>query len=141
MAAKERTERKTIESSTRVRRKANPPAAGSGDPTRGDPFLGSPLGPDADHGTLSLEWSPRWPWSVRLTESMARRGDGNRDLTPWQPGDPHDLPFPSGTVQREHWTELGARARLHGRGDFGAALARDHSRDAWRLQAELRLDL
>ena len=57
------------------------------------------------------------------------------------PGDPHDLPFPSGTVLREHWTELGARARLHGRGDFGAALARDHSRDAWRVQAELRLDL
>lgn len=115
--------------------------AGSGDPTQGDPFLGSSLGPDADRGTLSVELSPRWPWGVRLSQSYVRRGEGNRDLTPWQPGEPYDMTFPSGDVQREHTTELGGRARLHGRADLGAAVARDHSRNAWLVRAELRLDL
>lgn len=114
--------------------------AGGGDPALGDPFLGSQLGPDADRFDASAAWSPRWPWELRLAESYVRRGAGNRDLTPWQPGEPYRSPFPSGDVQREHVTELGARARLHGHADFGAAVARDHSRHAWRVHADLRLD-
>jgi hypothetical protein len=107
----------------------------------GDPFLGTALGPDADRLEAAIEWSPRWPWSLRIGDSYVRRGDGNRDLTAWQPGEPYDLPFPSGRVETQHATEIGARAQLHGRAECGATLTRDHSRDSWRLRVGLRLDL
>ena len=115
--------------------------AGTGDPLAGDPWLGSPLGPDADRWSVRLGWTPRARTSLWLEHGRTRRGEGNRDLTAWQPGTPHDLPFPSGDVQAESRTECGARVRLGRHAEFlGIAALRSLGATHGELAAELRLD-
>ena len=114
---------------------------GGGDPAAGDPWLGSPLGPDADRWSLRLGWAPQALARLWIEHGRTRRGDGNRDLAPWEPGMPHDLPFPSGEVRVESRTECGGSLRLGRRAEFRglAALLTDTSTRG-ELRAELRLD-
>jgi hypothetical protein len=117
--------------------------AGSGDPAGGDPFLGHPLGPDADQWSWEMVWVPRAAWRVGLAQAGTRRGDGNRDLSGWVPGTPYDLPFPSGTVLHDLRTELGAELRVWQGLDVRGATAflSGSAGRSVELTAELRLDL
>jgi hypothetical protein len=76
-----------------------------------------------------------------VEHARTRRGDGNRDLAPWEPGMPHDLPFPSGIVQADSRTEFGGSLRL-GRHAEVRGLAALQAADGTRgeVRAELRLD-
>jgi hypothetical protein len=117
--------------------------AGTGDPAAGDPFLGHPLGPDADRWSARAEWAPHADWALWLRGAGTRRGEGNLQLDAWQSGTPHDPPFPSGSVRREWEAELGTRARWRRRTEMrlAAALVGAPERRTARLLAELRLDL
>ena len=117
--------------------------AGSGDPKRGDPFLGNALGPDADRLQAEMDWSPSGRWMLWLQASRTRRGAGNLDLVDWQRGTPYELPFPSGVVRHENHGEFGARARLSRSTEMRAAAAFGSAPGGrqMRLQGELRLDL
>jgi hypothetical protein len=117
--------------------------AGSGDPAAGEPFLGSPLGPDADRLQAEVAWSPDARWTLWLRETHTRRGDGNRDLTPWKSGTPYRLRFPSGVVRREDGSEIEVRARLDRFSELraGAALERTPEGRQARFAVQVRLDL
>lgn len=115
--------------------------AGAGDPTAGDPWLGSTLGPDADRWTARVGWAPRVRTRLWVEFARTRRGEGNRDLSPWQPGTPYDLPFPSGLVLVESRTECGASVRVGHRAEFrGAAAFGATDASKGTLRGELRLD-
>jgi hypothetical protein len=125
------------------RQPGNAFVAGAGDVSAGDPFLGHALGPDADRWRVVALWSPDVNWSTELQWTHTRRGDGNRDLSPRLTSDPHDLPFPSGSVLREQ--RLGAAARAHFSRSVSLTAA---SELGWGTEgrellfgAELRLDL
>jgi hypothetical protein len=117
--------------------------AGSGDLANGDPFLGNPLGPDADRWSWEVAWVPRVAWRAWLLQERTRRGDGNRDPSAWVPGTPYDLPFPSGTVQSALRSEAGASLHvLRGVDALGAVSYETGAAGrAFGLRAELRLDL
>src|SRR5262249_10484988 len=114
----------------------------SGDPMHGDPFLGNPLGPDADRWNATLGFTPGVRWSLWLRGESTRRGDGNRDLAAWQPGAAYRLPFPRGVVQRSGRIEARARPRPGRYLQMQGAIARDDQAGAraWRLSSELRVD-
>ncbi len=115
--------------------------AGSGDPGL-DPWLGHPLGPDADRWQLGLRCAPTSRWLLDLELAHTRRGAGNRDLSAWIPGTPYDFPFPSAPVWKEERLTLGARVFLHRRLAItarGEAATGTQGRDG-RLAAEIRLD-
>jgi hypothetical protein len=117
--------------------------AGSGSIARGEPWLGNSLGPDADRWEAALAWSPDVRWNLGLQLSRTRRGAGNRDPSPWQPGTPYSLPFPSGPVQTETWAGLGAHVLLGRRAGVsaGTELGWTPSGRELRLVAEARFDL
>lgn len=115
--------------------------AASGDPHL-DPFLGNPLGPDADRWSLQLHYTPDPRLALRLELSHTRRGEGNRDLTPWNPGDPYDLGFPSGPVWTDNRLALGARVYIGRRVLLSGAAEVAHGTNGGdgRLAAEIRID-
>jgi len=117
--------------------------AGNGDPQSGDPFLGTALGPDADRWTAGAEWTPDARRKLWLRWAGERRGDGNRDLTAWQPGTAFRLAFPSGDVQRSNDYEAGGSLRYgrHIEFDAGIGLRDGPDRREWRAESGLRLDL
>jgi hypothetical protein len=117
--------------------------AGHGDPAAGDPYLGHPLGPDADRWSVRLDWRPEVRTNVWFLQEHTRRGEGNRVLVPWEPGDPYDVPFPSGVVQRELRSEVGALFRAGRRAALSGAAALVHRAGTTdsEIRAELRLDL
>jgi hypothetical protein len=117
--------------------------AGNGNPQSGDPFLGTALGPDADRWTAGAEWTPDARHKLWLHWARERRGDGNRDLTAWQPGTPFRLPFPSGDVRRSNDYEAGGSLRYgrHIEFDAGIGLQDGPDRREWRAESGLRLDL
>jgi hypothetical protein len=115
--------------------------AGAGDPAAGDPWLGTPLGPDADRWTARLAWTPRAAARLWVEFARTRRGEGNRDLSAWERGMPYDLPFPSGLVSRESRTECGGSLRLGRRAEIlGIAAFGEAGAGHGALRAELRLD-
>jgi hypothetical protein len=116
---------------------------GDGNIAEGDAFLGHWLGPDADHAELALAWSPELRWKLDLALSNTRRGDGNRDLRNWVWGDEHNLPFPSGTVERETWLVGHTRWLVTDRTmvSVGGGIADTSGGREARLEAEVRLDL
>jgi hypothetical protein len=109
----------------------------------GDPLLGTPLGPDADRIALVATWVPDARRQVWARGERTRRGDGNRDRAGWIPGTPHDLPFPSGRVERDTRVELGGRWRLGRRVECSGAGSVEAAPGGrrWGARAELRLDL
>lgn len=117
--------------------------AGTGDLARGEPFLGTPLGPDADRLRAVLSWTPGPRGGLWGAVSATRRGDGNRDRSAWIPGTAYALPFPSGVVERTRALEAGGNLRLGRKMElWGAVALEDASGDRRaRLETELRLDL
>ncbi len=117
--------------------------AGNGDPAGGDPFLGTALGPDADRWTAGAEWTPDARRKLWLRWARERRGDGNRDLTTWQPGTAFRLAFPSGDVRRSNDYAAGGSLRYgrHIEFDAGIGLQDGPDRREWRAETGLRLDL
>jgi hypothetical protein len=90
-----------------------------------------------------LAWSPELRWKLDLALSNTRRGDGNRDLRNWVWGDEHNLPFPSGTVERETWLVGHTRWLVTDRTmvSVGGGIADTSGGREARLEAEVRLDL
>ena len=116
--------------------------AGTGDLRAGEPFLGTPLGPDADRAAATLAWTPGARGGLWWGVSATRRGDGNRDLSPWIPGTPYALPFPSGNVRRTRALEAGGNLRFGKLELQGAMTLEDEAGDRrGRIETELRLDL
>jgi hypothetical protein len=115
--------------------------AASGDPGL-DPFLGHPLGPDADRLQLEARCTPDPRWSLELLLARTRRGDGNRDLSDWVPGEDYDVAFPSGDVWTEHSAGLGTHWFVTRRLSLSvsAAYAAGTQGRSGRVAAEIRLD-
>jgi hypothetical protein len=116
-------------------------AAGAGDPASGDPWLGHPLGPDADRWRFGLAWSPSADGTIWVRGERTRRGEGNTDLSGWVTGDPYDLGFPSGAIRTSYRAELGGARRVGRRLELrgAAALLRGEPGSA-ELRAEIRID-
>lgn len=117
--------------------------AGTGDLAAGEPFLGTPLGPDADRLRAVLSWTPGPRGALWWGLSSTRRGEGNRDLSPWIPGTPYAPPFPSGSVWRTRALETGGSLRLGRKLELRGALAleAENGDRRGRMETELRLDL
>jgi hypothetical protein len=115
--------------------------AGGGDPAAGDPFLGHPLGPDADRWTASAVWWPSPRWTLSWSTTRTRRGDGNWDLSAWQSGDPYRVDFPSGRVVASTASEFAATLRWGRQAELRAATVVTGAPRTVQLRAEVRLDL
>jgi hypothetical protein len=117
-------------------------AHGSGDLASGEELLGHVLGPDADRFRAALSWTPDVRWNLGLEFTRTRRGAGNFDLSGWEFGEPHDLPFPSGDVRHETGIASAVRLRLTRRAEFlfrSAFLSAEDDESA-ELSLGLRLD-
>lgn len=115
----------------------------AGNAVDGDPLLGHPLGPDADRWFVGLTWIRDTSWTLRCEHEQTRRGDGNVELQGWNPGEAHDLPFPSGVVVREQQTWVGVERRIGRHLDlhWRAARWRDGFGADWRTTAAVHVDL
>jgi len=116
--------------------------AGSGDPAL-DPYLGHALGPDADRWQLALGIVPSVRWQFALRLQQTRRGAGNRDLSPWVPGQPYEFSFPSAPVWTEQSAALNTHVWLSRRVAIAATAewATGTPASARRVAAEIRFDL
>jgi hypothetical protein len=115
--------------------------AGSG-VAANEPFLGSALGPDADRWTATARYTAGARGAVWLGATATRRGEGNRDLSPWVSGTAYDPPFPSGEVRRTRTLELGGFRRVGRKLELWGAVAGEDAEGSRRARvaAEMRVD-
>jgi hypothetical protein len=125
------------------RRPENSYATGSGVLDATNTLLGNDLGPDADRLNLRVQWAPDINWRLATQIGYARRGAGNLDRAAWEPGTPHKMRVPSGTVVYETVVGGDVAWRLHATTELrtGAGVVHSTNGNSGQVSAEIRLDL